>query len=182
MDGICLVPSTASLLPKLMKLRLIRLPGPMLSLNCLRKLLLKVRYYTVWVLEWIFFPALQEGLLSIKAPETLVFVTWNIDGLDQTNLKKRTKGVCKILEQEAADIVFLQEVLNTLRIHVRKCCDGLNFRWFRRHFPTLSLRCQIMFALLRSSTITLWQLCWGKGESTLTTTLLKTSTHPGFKA
>lgn len=55
--------------------------------------------------------ALQEGLLSTKAPESLVFVTWNIDGLDQTNLKKRTKGVCKILEQEAADIVFLQEVI-----------------------------------------------------------------------
>merc|ERR1719376_307329 len=55
--------------------------------------------------------ALQEGLLSTKAPESLVFVTWNIDGLDQTNLKKRTKGVCKILEQEAADVVFLQEVI-----------------------------------------------------------------------
>ena len=41
-----------------------------------------------------------------------MFVTWNIDGLDQTNLKKRTKGVCKILEQEAADIVFLQEVFD----------------------------------------------------------------------
>jgi len=55
--------------------------------------------------------ALQEGLLSTKAPESLVFVTWNIDGLDQTNLKKRTKGVCKILEQESADVVFLQEVI-----------------------------------------------------------------------
>lgn len=55
--------------------------------------------------------ALQEGLLSTKAPENLVFVTWNIDGLDQTNLKKRTKGVCKILEQEKADVVFLQEVI-----------------------------------------------------------------------
>ena len=42
-----------------------------------------------------------------------MFVTWNIDGLDQTNLKKRTKGVCKILEQEAADIVFLQEVFDS---------------------------------------------------------------------
>merc|ERR1719376_2018952 len=55
--------------------------------------------------------ALQEGLLSTKAPKSLVFVTWNIDGLDQTNLKKRTKGVCKILELEAADVVFLQEVI-----------------------------------------------------------------------
>ena len=57
-----------------------------------------------------------------------MFVTWNIDGLDQTNLKKRTKGVCKILEQEAADIVFLQEVFDLLRIYVKKCCDGLNSR------------------------------------------------------
>ena len=53
--------------------------------------------------------------MSTKAPESLVFVTWNIDGLDQTNLKKRTKGVCKILEQEAADIVFLQEVLSSIQ-------------------------------------------------------------------
>ena len=74
------------------------------------------------------FSALQEGLLSTKAPETLVFVTWNIDGLDQTNLKKRTKGVCKILEQEAADIVFLQEVFKLPRTYDGKCCDGLNFR------------------------------------------------------
>ena len=58
--------------------------------------------------------ALQEGLLSTRAPESLVFVSWNIDGLDQTNLKKRTKGVCKILEQEAADIVFLQEVFDSI--------------------------------------------------------------------
>jgi len=55
--------------------------------------------------------ALKEGKLTTKAPENLVFVSWNIDGLDQHNLKKRTKGVCKILEQEAADIVFLQEVI-----------------------------------------------------------------------
>ena len=56
-------------------------------------------------------PALQEGLVTTQAPESLVFVTWNIDGLDQHNLKKRTKAVAKILEQEAADIVFLQEVI-----------------------------------------------------------------------
>ena len=57
-------------------------------------------------------------MLSTKAPESLVFVTWNIDGLDQTNLKKRTKGVCKILEQEAADIVFLQEVFDSESVFV----------------------------------------------------------------
>ena len=54
--------------------------------------------------------------MSTKAPESLVFVTWNIDGLDQTNLKKRTKGVCKILEQEKADVVFLQEVFFNLNV------------------------------------------------------------------
>ena len=64
------------------------------------------------------FTALQEGLLSTKAPESLVFVTWNIDGLDQTNLKKRTKGVCKILEQEKADVVFLQEVFSNASVFI----------------------------------------------------------------
>ena len=54
--------------------------------------------------------------MSTKAPESLVFVTWNIDGLDQTNLKKRTKGVCKILEQEKADVVFLQEVFSNANV------------------------------------------------------------------
>ena len=49
--------------------------------------------------------------MTTQAPGSLVFVTWNIDGLDQHNLKKRTKAVAKILEQEAADVVFLQEVI-----------------------------------------------------------------------
>ena len=101
----------------------------MKSLTCLKKLSPKVLDKRR-ALKSIGFlvSALQEGLLSTKAPESLVFVTWNIDGLDQTNLKKRTKGVCKILEQEAADIVFLQEVFDLLRIYVKKCCDGLNSR------------------------------------------------------
>lgn len=55
--------------------------------------------------------ALKEGILTTKAPANLVFMSWNIDGLDEHNLKKRTKGVCKIIEQEKADIVFLQEVI-----------------------------------------------------------------------
>ncbi|XP_023321755.1 tyrosyl-DNA phosphodiesterase 2-like [Eurytemora carolleeae] len=55
--------------------------------------------------------ALKEGLLTTRAPETLNVVSWNIDGLDQKNLQKRTEAVCKILELENADIVFLQEVI-----------------------------------------------------------------------
>lgn len=49
--------------------------------------------------------------LTSRPPDQLVLVSWNIDGLDQHNLKKRTKAVAMIVEQEKADIVFLQEVL-----------------------------------------------------------------------
>ena len=38
-------------------------------------------------------------------------VSWNIDGLDQHNLKRRTRAVVKTLQEEAVDIVFLQEVI-----------------------------------------------------------------------
>ena len=38
-------------------------------------------------------------------------VSWNIDGLDQHNLKRRIKAVVKTLQDEAVDIVFLQEVI-----------------------------------------------------------------------
>lgn len=38
---------------------------------------------------------LREGLLTTKAPSSLTMVSWNIDGLDDKNLQKRTKAVCK---------------------------------------------------------------------------------------
>ncbi|XP_013790917.1 tyrosyl-DNA phosphodiesterase 2-like [Limulus polyphemus] len=41
----------------------------------------------------------------------LKFITWNIDGLSESNLKLRTKAVCKIIKREEADIIFLQEVV-----------------------------------------------------------------------
>jgi len=55
--------------------------------------------------------ALNEGVLTTKAPTSLVMVTWNIDGLDQKNLKRRTRAVVKTLQDEAVDIAFLQEVI-----------------------------------------------------------------------
>ena len=55
--------------------------------------------------------ALEQGVLTTTAPTSLVFLTWNIDGLDKTNLRLRTKAVAKVVEQERADVVFLQEVL-----------------------------------------------------------------------
>ena len=55
--------------------------------------------------------ALRSGLLTTQAPEQLTFVTWNIDGLDQKNLKRRTRAVIETLTKISADIVFLQEVI-----------------------------------------------------------------------
>jgi len=54
---------------------------------------------------------LADGTLTIKAPESLKMVTWNIDGLAEKNLKIRTKAVVKHIQLQAADIVFLQEVI-----------------------------------------------------------------------
>ena len=55
--------------------------------------------------------ALQSGVLTTQAPATLTLVTWNIDGLDQKNLKRRTRAVIETLQNVGADIVFLQEVI-----------------------------------------------------------------------
>jgi len=55
--------------------------------------------------------AISSGMLTTQAPSSLVMVTWNIDGLDQNNLKRRTRAVVKTLQEEAVDIVFLQEVI-----------------------------------------------------------------------
>ncbi|XP_045059430.2 tyrosyl-DNA phosphodiesterase 2 isoform X1 [Desmodus rotundus] len=38
-------------------------------------------------------------------------ITWNIDGLDLSNLLERAKGVCSFLALYSPDVVFLQEVI-----------------------------------------------------------------------
>ncbi|XP_046650688.1 tyrosyl-DNA phosphodiesterase 2-like [Daphnia pulicaria] len=38
-------------------------------------------------------------------------ISWNIDGLDDRNLKMRTKSVVKIIQTHNPDVVFLQEVI-----------------------------------------------------------------------
>ena len=55
--------------------------------------------------------AISNGILTTTAPTSLVMVSWNIDGLDQHNLKRRTRAVVKTLKEQAVDIVFLQEVI-----------------------------------------------------------------------
>lgn len=52
-----------------------------------------------------------KGIITEEAPKKFCFITWNIDGLDQKNLKKRTKAVARTIEKEKADIVFLQEAI-----------------------------------------------------------------------
>lgn len=44
-------------------------------------------------------------------PEKMVFITYNIDGLNDKSVIPRTKGVCDIIKREEADVVFLQEVI-----------------------------------------------------------------------
>ncbi|XP_068201510.1 tyrosyl-DNA phosphodiesterase 2-like isoform X2 [Palaemon carinicauda] len=52
-----------------------------------------------------------QGSITTEPPKNFRLITWNLDGLDEKNLKKRTKAVIKILEIEKADIVFLQELI-----------------------------------------------------------------------
>jgi len=67
---------------------------------------------------------LQEGILTTQAPEELTVISWNIDGLDVKNIRKRTKGVCKIIEDEKADIVFLQEVIPETLEYIKSKLSG----------------------------------------------------------
>ncbi|KAM6135229.1 tyrosyl-DNA phosphodiesterase 2 [Pterocles gutturalis] len=38
-------------------------------------------------------------------------ITWNVDGLDERNLKERARGICSYLTLYSPDVVFLQEVI-----------------------------------------------------------------------
>lgn len=49
--------------------------------------------------------------LTTKPPDHFTFITWNIDGLDERNLKLRCRAVIDKIEEVQADIVFLQEVI-----------------------------------------------------------------------
>ena len=48
---------------------------------------------------------------TTKPPSELRIISWNVDGLDDRNLKIRTKCVVKIIIQEKPDVVFLQEIV-----------------------------------------------------------------------
>ena len=48
---------------------------------------------------------------TTKPPSEFRLMSWNIDGLDDHNLKMRTKSVVKIIQSHNPDVVFLQEVV-----------------------------------------------------------------------
>jgi tyrosyl-DNA phosphodiesterase 2 len=52
-----------------------------------------------------------ETAATEKPPSEFRLISWNLDGLDDHNLKMRTKAVIKIIEAQNPDIVFLQEVV-----------------------------------------------------------------------
>ena len=54
--------------------------------------------------------AVEQEIKKIL-PDKFSFITWNIDGLDDRNISRRTMAVVKIIQERKADIVFLQEVV-----------------------------------------------------------------------
>lgn len=58
--------------------------------------------------------------LTTTPPSTLSVISWNIDGLDQRNLKMRTKAVYRVLESEQADVVMLQELVPCTLSYLRE--------------------------------------------------------------
>ena len=47
-------------------------------------------------------------------------MSWNIDGLDEQNLKMRTKAVVRTLQSLSPDVVFLQEVVPKTLDYIQK--------------------------------------------------------------
>ncbi|OWF50295.1 Tyrosyl-DNA phosphodiesterase 2 [Mizuhopecten yessoensis] len=47
---------------------------------------------------------------SDPEPHRIRLLSWNIDGLDDVSIKRRTKAVCDIINKEHPHVVFLQEV------------------------------------------------------------------------
>jgi len=48
---------------------------------------------------------------TTKPPSEFRMISWNLDGLDDRNLKIRTKAAVKILHESNPDVVFFQEII-----------------------------------------------------------------------
>lgn len=65
--------------------------------------------YTCFILVQNLF---GEGMaVTTEPPPRMKLLTWNLDGLDVKNLKKRTRAIIKWIQKHEPDIVFFQEVI-----------------------------------------------------------------------
>ncbi|KAM5158141.1 tyrosyl-DNA phosphodiesterase 2 [Mantella aurantiaca] len=55
-----------------------------------------------------------------KDESHFIFVTWNIDGLDLSNVPERARAVCSYLALYSPDVVFLQEVIPPYYEYLKK--------------------------------------------------------------
>ncbi|XP_073422236.1 tyrosyl-DNA phosphodiesterase 2 isoform X3 [Dendrobates tinctorius] len=73
-------------------------------------------------------PVVIKQAPVIEGPKTLnqedeshiTLLTWNVDGIDQSNLQERARGVCSYLALYSPDIVFLQEVIPPYYEYLKK--------------------------------------------------------------
>ncbi|XP_077126085.1 tyrosyl-DNA phosphodiesterase 2 isoform X1 [Ranitomeya variabilis] len=73
-------------------------------------------------------PVIIKQAPVVEGPKTLsqedeshiTLLTWNIDGIDQSNLQERARGVCSYLALYSPDIVFLQEVIPPYYEYLKK--------------------------------------------------------------
>jgi tyrosyl-DNA phosphodiesterase 2 len=56
---------------------------------------------------------IEAAEVTTKAPDMLSFITWNVDGLDDRNLPKRTSYIIGQIMHLKPDVVFMQEVIDT---------------------------------------------------------------------
>ncbi|XP_069814024.1 tyrosyl-DNA phosphodiesterase 2 [Dendropsophus ebraccatus] len=56
-------------------------------------------------------PAADNPTLKQEDESHITLLTWNVDGIDQSNLPERARGVCSYLALYSPDIIFLQEVI-----------------------------------------------------------------------
>ncbi|EDO38577.1 predicted protein, partial [Nematostella vectensis] len=61
---------------------------------------------------------------DVKELRNLKFLTWNVDGLDQKNLRPRTQAVIDLIKSHKPDIVYLQEVIEGTLLLYKENCHG----------------------------------------------------------
>jgi len=54
--------------------------------------------------------ATATATATLEPPEEMQLLSWNVDGLDDKNLKARTEAVAAVISRGRYAVVFLQEV------------------------------------------------------------------------